>query len=89
MLSCINKDAQVHINTEIKNKLLSRFFQTVQNALVCLKQALTNSYVLQEARNQFQAFRISSSKAFAQFRTCFLLLAYESYLCPKDYREKL
>jgi hypothetical protein len=36
MLSRTSKDAQVHINTEIKNKLLPRFFQTVQDALVCL-----------------------------------------------------
>jgi hypothetical protein len=32
---------------------------------------------------------MGSSEAFAQFRTCFLLLAHESYLCPEDYREKL
>jgi DNA-binding sugar fermentation-stimulating protein len=29
MLSCISEDAQVYINTGIKNKLLPRFFQTV------------------------------------------------------------
>jgi hypothetical protein len=50
---------------------------------------LTNPYVLQEARNQFQALCIGSSEAFAQFRTRFLLLAYKSYLRPKDYREEL
>jgi hypothetical protein len=46
MLSRISRDAQVHMNTGIKNKLLPRFFQTVQDALVCLQQALTNPYVL-------------------------------------------
>jgi hypothetical protein len=89
MLSCISEDAQVHINTGIKNKLLPEFFWTVQDALVCLKQALTNPYVLREARNQFRAFCIGSSEAFAQFRTCFLFLAHESHLRPKDYCEEL
>jgi hypothetical protein len=32
---------------------------------------------------------MGSSKAFAQFRTRFLLLAHESHLRPKDYREEL
>jgi hypothetical protein len=36
MLSCTSGDAQVHINAGIKNKLLPRFFWTVQDALVCL-----------------------------------------------------
>jgi hypothetical protein len=89
MLSCTSEDAQVHMNTGIKNKLLPRFFWTVQDALVCLKQALTNPYVLQEARNQFRALCMGSSEAFAQFWTRFLLLAHESYLCLKDYCEEL
>jgi hypothetical protein len=50
---------------------------------------LTNPYVLQEAKNQFRALYIGSSEAFAQFRTCFLLLAHESHLRPEDYREEL
>jgi hypothetical protein len=89
MLSRTSGDAQVHMNTGIKDKLLPRFFRTVQDALVCLQQALTNPYALQEARNQFRALCIGSSEAFAQFRTCFLLLAHESYLRPKDYCEEL
>jgi hypothetical protein len=32
---------------------------------------------------------MGSSEAFAQFQTRFLLLAHESHLRPKDYREKL
>jgi hypothetical protein len=32
---------------------------------------------------------MGSSEAFAQFRTRFLLLAHESHLRPKDYREEL
>jgi hypothetical protein len=32
---------------------------------------------------------MGSSEAFAQFRTCFLLLAHESYLRPEDYRKEL
>jgi hypothetical protein len=89
MLSRTSGDTQVHMNTGMKNKLLPGFFWTVQDALVCLQQALTNPYVLQEARNQFRALCMGSSEAFAQFRTRFLLLAHESHLRPKDYREKL
>jgi hypothetical protein len=36
MLSRTSGDAQVYMNTGIKNKLLPGFFQTVQDALVCL-----------------------------------------------------
>jgi hypothetical protein len=36
MLSRTSGDAQVHINAGIKNKLLPRFFRTVQDTLVCL-----------------------------------------------------
>jgi hypothetical protein len=36
MLSYTSEDAQVHINTSIKDKLLPGFFRTVQDALVCL-----------------------------------------------------
>jgi hypothetical protein len=32
---------------------------------------------------------MGSSEAFAQFQTCFLLLAHKSYLRPKDYRKEL
>jgi hypothetical protein len=89
MLSRTSGDAQVHMNTGMKNKLLPGFFRTVQDALVCLQQALTNPHALREARNQFRALRMGSSEAFAQFRTRFLLLAHESHLRPEDYREEL
>jgi hypothetical protein len=54
-----------------------------------LQQALVNLQALQVAQNQFRALCIGNSEAFAQFRTCFLLLAHKSHLRPKDYRDKL
>jgi hypothetical protein len=77
------------MNAGIGDKLLPRTFETVQNAFVNLRQALVNPQALREAQNQFRALRIGNSEAFAQFRTRFLLLAHESHLRPKDYRDKL
>jgi hypothetical protein len=89
MLRRTKEDAQIHMLASIGDKLLPRTFKTVQDALVTLRQALVNPQALQVAQNQFRALRISNSEAFAQFRTRFLLLAHESYLCPEDYRDKL
>jgi hypothetical protein len=75
--------------TGIRDKLLPRTFETVQDAFITLQQALVNPQALQVAQNQFRALRISNSEAFAQFRTCFLLLAHKSHLRPKDYYDKL
>jgi hypothetical protein len=89
MLRRTKGDAQIHMLAGIRDKLLPGTFKTVQDALVSLRQALVNPQALQVAQNQFRALRISNSEAFAQFRTCFLLLAHESHLRPKDYRDKL
>ena len=73
----------------IKDELLPSFFETAKDALATLQQALVNPQALREAQNQFQALCISASKAFAQFRTRFLLLAHESHLRPEDYQNEL
>jgi hypothetical protein len=83
MLRRTKGDTQIHMLASIRDELLPRTFETVQDALVTLRQAL------QVAQNQFRALRISNSEAFAQFRTRFLLLAHESHLRPKDYCNKL
>jgi hypothetical protein len=73
----------------IKDELLPGFFETAQDALAALRQALMNPQALREAQNQFRALRISNIESFAQFRTRFLLLAHESHLRPNDYRNEL
>jgi hypothetical protein len=89
MLRRTKGDAQIHMLAGIGDELLPRTFETVQDALVSLRQALVNPQALRVAQSQFRALRISNSEAFAQFRTRFLLLAHESHLRPKDYRDKL
>jgi hypothetical protein len=89
MLRRTKGDAQIYMLAGMGDKLLPGTFKTVQDALVTLRQALVNPQALQVAQNQFRALCIGNSEAFAQFRTRFLLLAHESHLRPKDYRDKL
>jgi hypothetical protein len=89
MLRRTKEDAQIHMLAGIGDELLPGTFETVQDALVSLQQALVNPQALRVAQNQFRALRISNSEAFAQFRTRFLLLAHKSHLHPEDYRDKL
>jgi hypothetical protein len=89
MLRRTKEDTQIHMLAGIGDELLPRTFETVQDALVSLQQALVNPQALRVAQNQFRALYIGNSEAFAQFRTCFLLLAHKSYLRPEDYRDEL
>jgi hypothetical protein len=89
MLRRTKGDAQIHMLAGIGDKLLPGTFETVQDALVSLRQALVNPQALRVAQNQFRAFCMGNSEAFAQFRTCFLLLAHKSHLRLKDYRDEL
>ena len=89
MLRHTTGNAQTHMISGMKNRQLPGFFETAQDALTALWQALVNPQALEEAQNQFRALHIGSSEAFAQFRTRFLLLAHESHLRLKDYRNEL
>ena len=89
MLRRTRGDSQIHMIARIKDELLLGFFETAQDALAALRQALVNPQALREAQNQFRALRMGNSEAFAQFRTRFLLLAHESHLRPEDYRDEL
>jgi hypothetical protein len=46
MLRYTKGDAQIHMLASIKDKLLPRTFETVQDALVSLQQALVNPQAL-------------------------------------------
>ena len=89
MLRRTKGDAQVHMLAGMKDERLPGFFETAQDVLTALRQALVNPQALQEAQNQFRALHIGSTEPFAQFWTRFLLLAHESHLRPKDYRDEL
>jgi hypothetical protein len=89
MLRRTKGDAQIHMLAGMGDELLPGTFETVQDALVTLQQALVNPQALRVAQNQFRALCISNSEAFAQFRTRFLLLAHKSHLRPEDYRDEL
>jgi hypothetical protein len=89
MLRRTKGDAQIHMLAGMGDELLPGTFETVQDALVSLRQALVNPQALRVAQNQFRALRMGNSEAFAQFRTRFLLLAHESHLRPEDYRDEL
>ena len=89
MLRHTSGDAQTHMIAGMKDKRLSGFFKTAQDALAALRQALTNPQAVREAQNQFRALRMGATESFAQFRTRFLLLAHESNLRPDDYQDKL
>jgi Zinc knuckle len=89
MLRRTKGDAQIHMIAGMKDESLPGFFETAQDALANLRQALVNPQATREAQNQFRALRMGNSEAFAQFRTRFLLLAHESHLRQEDYRDEL
>ena len=89
MLRRTKGNAQVHMLAGMQDERLPGFFETAQDALRALCQALVNPQALREAQNQFRALRMSSTEPFAQFRTRFLLLAHESHVRPEDYRDEL
>jgi hypothetical protein len=53
MLRRTRGDVQVYIIVKMKDKLLSSFFESAQDVLATLQQALVNLQALQEAQNQF------------------------------------
>ena len=89
MLRRTKGEAQTHLIAGMKDSSSPGFFETAQEALDSLYQALVNPQAVREAQYQFRKLRISESEAFTQFRTRFLLLAHESQLRPEDFREKL
>jgi hypothetical protein len=89
MLRRTRGDAQIHMIAGMKDESLPGFFESAQDALANLRQALVNPQALREAQNQFRALRMGHSETFAQFRTRFLLLAHESHLRLEDYRDEL
>jgi hypothetical protein len=46
MLRCTKEDAQIHMLASIRDKLLFKTFETVQNAFITLRQALVNPQAL-------------------------------------------
>ena len=82
-------DAQIHVIAGMKDEQLPGFFETAEDALATLRQALVNPQAVREAQNEFRALRMNSTEAFSQFRTRFLLLAHESHVRPEDYRDEL
>ena len=89
MLRRTKGNAQVHMLAGMQDEQFPGFFETAQDALRALRQALVNPQALREAQHQFRALRMSSTEPFAQFRTRFLLLAHESHVRPEDYRDEL
>jgi len=89
MLRRTRGNAQIHIIAGMKDELLPGYFETAQDAMDSLRQALVNPQAKREAQNLFCTLRMSNAKAFTQFRTRFLLLAHQSHLRAEDYCDKL
>jgi hypothetical protein len=89
MLRRTKGSAQIHMLSGMKDEQLPGYFETADDALASLSQALNNPEALRIAKNSFRALQMLSSETFAEFRTRFLLLAQESQLPTKFYREEL